>query len=160
MTTAGLLELRKDGRRVFIYGIHDGYPEGWPSLAVRWLAERCGDVEAEEVLKRLRRWDFENHMKYDYETYHYKNWKETEREIRRIATIHFRLVGEDDVLSDNLEKGWDYWYVVDLDRGRAAVKKKKAVRCPPAEEGAVVICGEEVVEEFDGAIDEFLANYA
>ncbi|MEM4133582.1 MAG: hypothetical protein QW317_11860 [Thermoproteus sp.] len=160
MTTAGVLELRGNGKKVFIYGVHDSYPEGWPSLAVKWLVESRGDLEtvAREVLERLRDWDFEGHMKYDYEMYHYKHWKETEKEIRRISAIDFRFISENDI-PQNLEKDWDYWYVIDINKNEITVKQKSAVECPSQDE-SIVVCGEQETVQFKGALEEFLSKYS
>ena len=162
MTTAAVFEVRGVSGRVFIYGTHDSYPDGWPTLAVKYIAKNTGktlnDV-AKGVLEAVRKWDYETHMQ-TADLYNYGGWKETEREVKRWVLNDFRIVKDSDV-PKNLEKGWEYWYVVDLSKGTITVKHVKAVMCRDTDEygGGIYVCGEKELTEFKGTLNEYLNMY-
>lgn len=158
MTTAGIMEIRVAGEKVFIYGTHDSYPDGWPALAAKYLLERgvrdLGEV-VNGVLRQLRDWDFNIHMQTAVWHY-YRDWKEREREIRRIVRLDFRQVSETDI-PKNLEKGWDYWYIVDLDSGVITVRRVKPKVYTDTR--GKYIYGEEEITEFYGPLRDYLSRY-
>ena len=164
MTTAGIMEVRESGGRVFIYGTHDSYPDRWPALAIKYIADNRGKPLSEVVrgvLRVLREWDYEIHKK-TADLYNYHGWKETEREVRRIVMMDFRQISESDI-PRNIEKGWNFWYVIDLDRGAVTVRRIKPKVCIDydyeTDLGGEYVCGEEEVTEFQGSLEEYLSKY-
>ena len=165
MTTAGIFEIRRSGRKAFIYGKHDSYPERWPAMAIRHVADNRHKPLSElikGVLGVLRGWDYEVH-KETADLWNYGGWKETEKEIRRIISIDFREIEESDI-PRNIEKYWNYWYVVDLDADNVTVKSLKPKICIDynyeADLGGEYVCGEKEIVEFQGPLDEYLAKYS
>lgn len=164
MTTAAILELRAGSNKAFIYGTHDSYPDRWPALAIKYIVDNRGKPLGElvkGVLRVLRDWDYEVH-KETADLYNYHGWKETEREVRRIVSIDFRQISESDI-PRNIEKGWNFWYIVDLDRGTVIVRHIVPKECLEydyeADLGGWYVCGEREVIEFQGTLEEYLSKY-
>lgn len=164
MTTAAIFEIHTKNEKAYIYGTHDSYPDEWPVLAVKYVMENRGkplNDLVKGVLKVLRDWDYDVH-KQTADLYNYGGWKETEKEIRRLISIHFRQISESDI-PKNIEKGWDFWYIVDLGGGTIRVRRIVPKECfdydYEADIGGWYVCGEKEVIEFEGSLEDYVKKY-
>lgn len=113
MTTSGIFEIKKLGSAVLLYGTHDSYPGGWPKDAIERVlqnADRPLDKLKDDLLDYLRSWDRDVHrtaIRREYSS-------SVEKEVDRLVRNNFREIKPSDI-PKNIEKGWDYMYIVDLD---------------------------------------------
>ena len=116
MTTSGIFEIRKFGSKVLLYGTHDMYPDGLPKDAIELVlqnADKPLDKLKDGLLGYLRSWDRDVHkaaIKREY----FGSEEEVEKELDRLVSNDFREIKPSDI-PKNIEKGWDYMYIVDLD---------------------------------------------
>ncbi len=164
MTTAGIMEIRGLGGRRFIYGTHDSYPDGWPVLVVKFLMGNKLENIEEAVKKALRvlwEWDYDVH-KQTADWNYFRDWKEREAYLRRTVRNDFRQIRDSDI-PNNLEKGWEYWYIVDLEKGIIIIKHITSKMCVEYDHGTNTgkwyICGEEERVIFKGSLNDFLSKY-